>query len=163
TSPWSTPAGSSSTASPSSAARRSICRPGTSRPSASSASTIPTSPCASGWRPSATTRRSRSSTSRTDRCSCGWSCAGDHGRLSRLELGDIVPQDTLEATHRVQKEWMQQLLRDGKRVVVLGGGNDISYPDCAALADVVPNLLAFNIDAHFDVREDTPCNSGTPY
>jgi formiminoglutamase len=83
--------------------------------------------------------------------------------LHLLDLGDIVPQDSLEATHRVQREWMHQLLRDGKRVIVLGGGNDISYPDCAALADVVPNVLAFNIDAHFDVREDTPCNSGTPY
>jgi formiminoglutamase len=83
--------------------------------------------------------------------------------LRLLDLGDIVPQKTLEDTHKVQRQWLQQLLKDGKRVVVLGGGNDISYPDCAALADVVLNVLAFNIDAHFDVREDTPCNSGTPY
>jgi formiminoglutamase len=83
--------------------------------------------------------------------------------LRLLDLGDLVPQESLEATHALQRQWMQQLLRDNKRVIVLGGGNDISYPDCAALADVVPAVLAFNVDAHYDVREDSPCNSGTPY
>ena len=46
---------------------------------------------------------------------------------------------------------------------VLGGGNDISFPDCAALAGESGGLLAFNIDAHFDVRADAEAISGTPY
>jgi formiminoglutamase len=46
---------------------------------------------------------------------------------------------------------------------VLGGGNDISYPDCAALSRSAGDVLAFNVDAHFDVRPDVPRNSGTPY
>lgn len=83
--------------------------------------------------------------------------------LRVLDLGDIVLQSSLEATHALQQQWVQQLLADGKRVIVLGGGNDISYPDCSALSFVAPNLLAFNIDAHFDVRADAVCNSGTPY
>ncbi len=47
--------------------------------------------------------------------------------------------------------------------MVLGGGNDISYPDCAALAKRSGDVLAFNIDAHFDVRPNAERNSGTPY
>ena len=83
--------------------------------------------------------------------------------LRLLDLGDIVPQATLEQTHAVQQQVVQRLLEDRKRIIVLGGGNDISYPDCSALAAVAPKLLAFNIDAHFDVRADAVCNSGTPY
>jgi arginase family enzyme len=45
----------------------------------------------------------------------------------------------------------------------LGGGNDISYPDCCALAHNQKKFLALNIDSHFDVRENKVRNSGTPY
>jgi formiminoglutamase len=80
-----------------------------------------------------------------------------------FDAGDTVPQKTLEDTHATHEQAVAQLLADGKRVIVLGGGNDISYPDCAALAKQAGDVLAFNIDAHFDVRPDTPRNSGTPY
>ncbi len=80
-----------------------------------------------------------------------------------FDLGDTHIQDTLEATHDLQFRIVQQILRDGKSVIVLGGGNDISFPDCAALAAESRALLAFNIDAHFDVRADIEPNSGTPY
>ena len=80
-----------------------------------------------------------------------------------FDLGDIVPQATLEQTHAVHQGVVQRLLEDGKRVITLGGGNDIAYADCAALATVAPKFLAFNVDAHFDVRADAVCNSGTPY
>jgi formiminoglutamase len=80
-----------------------------------------------------------------------------------FDLGNLQIQPTLEETHDIQREIVRQLIRDGKTVCVLGGGNDIAYPDCSALASEIPDLLAFNIDAHFDVRFDTPRNSGTPY
>lgn len=80
-----------------------------------------------------------------------------------FDLGNTVIQPTLEATHEVHCKVVRQVIRDGKTLVVLGGGNDVSYPDCSALAMEVPNLLAFNVDAHFDVRADVPRNSGTPY
>jgi formiminoglutamase len=48
-------------------------------------------------------------------------------------------------------------------VVVLGGGNDISFPDVSALSAVASRPLVLNIDRHLDVRPDLPCNSGTPY
>jgi formiminoglutamase len=83
--------------------------------------------------------------------------------FSLFDLGNTSIQPTLEETHRLQQSIVRQLIKDGKSVICLGGGNDISYPDCSALALDEPDLLAFNIDAHFDVRFDIPCNSGTPY
>src|SRR5215510_2704526 len=84
--------------------------------------------------------------------------------LNFFDLGNTIIQDTLEATHDAHQEVVRQVLRDGKRLIVLGGGNDVSYPDCSALAiETEGDILAFNMDAHFDVRADEPRNSGTPY
>ncbi|MBX3277028.1 MAG: formimidoylglutamase [Acidobacteria bacterium] len=80
-----------------------------------------------------------------------------------FDLGDLVIRSTLEETHDLQRQTVEQLLCDGKVVISLGGGNDISYPDVSALSHVYPNPLVFNIDAHFDVRADAVRNSGTPY
>ncbi|BCX05914.1 MAG: arginase [Candidatus Roseilinea sp.] len=83
--------------------------------------------------------------------------------LYLLDLGDTVIQASLEETHVLHQRIVRQLIADGKRLIVLGGGNDIAYPDCAGLAQAMGGVLAFNIDAHFDVRADVPRNSGTPY
>ncbi len=82
-----------------------------------------------------------------------------------FDLGDVKIGATLEDTHAVHCDIAGQVLRDGKRLIVLGGGNDISYPDGCAMAEVfgVENWIAINIDAHLDVRADEPRNSGTPY
>lgn len=83
--------------------------------------------------------------------------------LRLVDVGDTVPKGTLEETHAAHEKAVAQLLADGKQVIVLGGGNDISYPDCAALSKQAGEVLAFNVDAHFDVRPDAVRNSGTPY
>ncbi|MEP6925285.1 MAG: formimidoylglutamase [Pyrinomonadaceae bacterium] len=80
-----------------------------------------------------------------------------------FDLGNTIIQPTLEETHDVQTAIVQQLLRDNKKIISLGGGNDISYPDCKALCLETDNVLAFNVDAHFDVRADELRSSGTPY
>ncbi|MCU0499746.1 MAG: formimidoylglutamase [Anaerolineae bacterium] len=80
-----------------------------------------------------------------------------------FDLGNTLIQATLEQTHDLHQTIVEQVLRDGKRLIVLGGGNDLSYPDCSGLANVFNPVLAFNVDAHYDVRADTPRNSGTPY
>lgn len=87
----------------------------------------------------------------------------DHQPLKLFDLGNTVIQPTLEATHQQHQSIVRQLIADGKIVIMLGGGNDVSYPDCSALTLEMGDVLAFNIDAHFDVRADTPRNSGTPY
>ncbi len=86
-----------------------------------------------------------------------------HQHLRLFDLGDVLAATTLEETHEALHRVVRQVLRDGKKLVVLGGGNDISYPDCSALAAEVDRLLVINIDRHFDVRADTPRSSGTPY
>lgn len=80
-----------------------------------------------------------------------------------LDLGDTLVQGTLEQIHERHFQVVEQLLRDEKIVVVLGGGNDIAYPDCKAMQAVFSDVMAFNLDAHFDARADEPRNSGTPY
>lgn len=84
-------------------------------------------------------------------------------QLRLFDLGDTLVQPTLEATHTLQRLVVAQIIRDGKLLISLGGGNDLAYPDAAGLADAAGRVLALNIDAHYDVRADLVRNSGTPY
>ena len=86
-----------------------------------------------------------------------------HKHLILLDLGDLEIRETLEKTHELLTNTVRRLIADGKKVIVLGGGNDISYPDCLALSAETERPMVFNIDRHLDVRADTPRNSGTPY
>lgn len=84
--------------------------------------------------------------------------------LQLFDLGNTHTDGTLEEIHDRHRRIVRQLLRDGKMLIVLGGGNDTAFADCAALAEETSGaLLAFNLDAHFDVRADAIPNSGTPY
>jgi formiminoglutamase len=85
------------------------------------------------------------------------------GYCEIFDLGDTIVNGTLEEIHDRQHDVVQKVLKDGKRLIILGGGNDISYPDCGALAKHSNDLLVFNIDSHFDVREGNIRHSGTPY
>lgn len=82
-----------------------------------------------------------------------------------FDAGNTLIQETLEETHDVQTKIVKQILKDEKTLIVLGGGNDISYADGKAVAEVFgyENWAAINIDAHFDVRAGQIRNSGTPY
>src|SRR5436190_24076046 len=46
-----------------------------------------------------------------------------------FDLGNTVIQSTLEDTHAVQQEIVRQIIADGKALISLGGGNDLSYHD----------------------------------
>ncbi|HYJ90985.1 MAG TPA: formimidoylglutamase, partial [Pyrinomonadaceae bacterium] len=82
-----------------------------------------------------------------------------------IDIGDTDVRGSLEEVHDRQLEIVKKVLSDGKRMIILGGGNDISYPDGRAMAEVFgPNSwIGVNIDSHLDVRADQPRNSGTPY
>ena len=82
-----------------------------------------------------------------------------------FDIGDTFIKDSLEETHDLHTQIVEQILRDGKKIIILGGGNDVSFPDGFAMANIFgkDDWSAFNIDAHFDVRADFPRNSGTPY
>lgn len=82
-----------------------------------------------------------------------------------FDLGDVKIGAALEETHETHREVVGQILRDGKRAVVMGGGNDISYPDGVAMAEVygADNWIGISVDSHLDVRIAEERNSGTPY
>jgi len=82
-----------------------------------------------------------------------------------FDLGNVSIGGTLEETHDTHAAIAAQVLRDGKRLIVLGGGNDISYPDGCAMAEVFgPEWwIGVNVDSHLDVRLADERNSGTPY
>jgi formiminoglutamase len=82
-----------------------------------------------------------------------------------FDLGDIRIGSTLEETHDRHCEVVRQVLQDGKLVISLGGGNDISYPDGRAMAECfgAKNWIAVSVDSHLDVRIAEERNSGTPY
>ncbi|MGB7069928.1 MAG: formimidoylglutamase [Pyrinomonadaceae bacterium] len=86
-------------------------------------------------------------------------------RKKVFDLGDTNIGESLEETHDTHLAVVKQLLKDGKRLIVLGGGNDVSYPDGRAMAETFgPEWwIGVNIDSHLDVRSDRPRNSGTPY
>jgi formiminoglutamase len=99
---------------------------------------------------------------------CFYRMAAFENPTTRLfDAGNTLIQDSLEATHAHHQTVIETLLSLGKTVISLGGGNDLAYPDCAALGQYARQqgqpLIGFNIDAHFDVRADTIRNSGTPY
>jgi formiminoglutamase len=82
-----------------------------------------------------------------------------------FDAGNLQIAGSLEEIHDRYRKTVEQFLRDGKKVISLGGGNDISYPDGAAMANVfgASEWMAVNVDAHFDVREAAQRNSGTAY
>lgn len=82
-----------------------------------------------------------------------------------FDLGDVRIGGTLEETHETHANIVSSVLTDGKRLIVIGGGNDISYPDGRSMAKVfgAENWLAINVDSHLDVRVADQRNSGTPY
>jgi len=80
-----------------------------------------------------------------------------------FDLGDVKISQSLEETHETHYRVMKSLVSSRKKVISLGGGNDISYPDCRAIAGESKNPVFFNIDSHFDVRESESPHSGTPY
>ncbi|MBL8181967.1 MAG: formimidoylglutamase [Blastocatellia bacterium] len=86
-------------------------------------------------------------------------------RKNIFDLGDIELGSSLEETHESQTAVVSKVLEDGKRLIVLGGGNDISYADGSAMAAVFgkKNWIGVNIDAQLDVRLANERNSGTPY
>jgi formiminoglutamase len=81
------------------------------------------------------------------------------------DLGNLNFRGSLEETHDAYCQTVGAILRDNKKIISLGGGNDLSYPDGRAMSEVygAQNWLAINVDSHFNVRADEPRNSGTAY
>lgn len=72
-------------------------------------------------------------------------------------------EDALDKIHDSLTHCVSKFLKDGKIVIVLGGGNDISYADVRALSESHRSVSAINMDAHLDMRIAKRMTSGTPY
>ncbi len=82
-----------------------------------------------------------------------------------FDIGDVRIESSLEETHDNHQAIVTEILKHNKRLIVLGGGNDISFPTGCAMADTFGSewWIGVNIDSHLDVRLAEHRNSGTPY
>jgi formimidoylglutamase len=78
-------------------------------------------------------------------------------------LNETESSDALGRIHDALTKSVETFLRDGKNVIVLGGGNDISFADVRALSNTVIECSVINVDAHLDMRIADEMTSGTPY
>ncbi|SEL46878.1 formimidoylglutamase [Streptacidiphilus jiangxiensis] len=90
-------------------------------------------------------------------------------RQRALDAGDIeVADGDLEGGHARLGRAVADLLDDGHRVVVLGGGHEVAYGSYlgltgSGLLDDDTRLGVLNLDAHFDLRDEPVPSSGTPF
>lgn len=77
------------------------------------------------------------------------------------DLGNIIEQGDLEASHYSLYELISQLLTHNYFPIILGGGHDLAYPHGKAVLDYCltkkEKVGVINLDAHLDLR---PLSSG---
>ncbi len=64
-----------------------------------------------------------------------FSCISLRDQLTVSDSGDIDPTLSLEEGHSQLRNRVSSLLKKGKIVFSIGGGNDQSYPNAAGLLD----------------------------
>jgi formiminoglutamase len=85
------------------------------------------------------------------------------------DAGDVVCDDgDLEAAQHALGHVVAEILACGGRPLVFGGGHEVAWGTYSGLrlhlGDAAPRrLLIVNFDAHFDLRQTRPANSGTPF
>lgn len=82
-----------------------------------------------------------------------------------FDLGDLRLKRTLEASQKHFARLMAPLLRNGKQLVILGGGHETSYAHFLAYVYAEQPVHILNWDAHADVRplRDGHAHSGSPF
>lgn len=93
------------------------------------------------------------------------------------DAGDVVCDDgDLEGAQTELAYVVSEVLASGGRPLVFGGGHEVAWgtysglrlhqqreADNAATPFALRKLLIINFDAHFDLRQKRPANSGTPF
>jgi len=90
------------------------------------------------------------------------------GKPSRpiYDLGDMLPLQTIEDTHRAGTLISRRIHETGHIPVVIGGGHDLGFPHALGLLEASQGkrMAFFNIDAHLDLRPITHgITSGSPW
>lgn len=83
----------------------------------------------------------------------GFSNFGIHRRI--FDLGNIVTDGELEDINDRLRAVAEQVVGDGKRLIVLGGSGDAALPNGQAMANVFgeDRWLGLNVDARLDIAE----------
>ena len=83
------------------------------------------------------------------------------------DAGDIVVGQNLEETHVNITNKVKDVLRKGYLPIIVGGGNDQSFPNACALIETFDTgrIGVVNIDAHLDARPliEDKAHSGSPF
>ena len=89
------------------------------------------------------------------------------GEAPLYDAGNIVCEDgDLERAQSALGQRVAQVIGQGLRPLVLGGGHEVAwgtFQGIAAAYRSAPRLLIMNLDAHFDLRHAEQANSGTPF
>jgi len=93
-----------------------------------------------------------------------------HRPVVLYDAGDVACRDgDLTAAQERLAGKAASLLDQGLRPVILGGGHEIAFGSFLGLADhlgerfAATRVLVINLDAHFDLRQASAPNSGTPF
>jgi formiminoglutamase len=85
------------------------------------------------------------------------------------DAGDVVCDDgDLESAQAELSRMVNNVLIRGGRPLVFGGGHEVAWGTYSGLRAYLGSaserrLLIINFDAHFDLRQTRPANSGTPF
>lgn len=90
------------------------------------------------------------------------------GAIPLYDAGDVACESgNLEAAQQCFADRVTALLDAGHWPIGLGGGHEIGFASYLGLAQHVGGasrrMAIVNLDAHFDLRESTTPNSGTPF
>lgn len=91
-----------------------------------------------------------------------------HSGFTVCDAGDVAVNGSgLESGQEVLGQKIAALLPQSRLVLVLGGGHETAYASYLGLAGAGVlegrQLGILNLDAHFDLRDDTRASSGTPF
>ncbi|MFM0731539.1 formimidoylglutamase [Paraburkholderia sediminicola] len=91
--------------------------------------------------------------------------------VALADAGDVVCDDgDLEGAQAELANVVSDVLASGGRPLVFGGGHEVAWGTYSGLRlhqdhadEAARKLLIINFDAHFDLRQKRPANSGTPF
>jgi formiminoglutamase len=89
-----------------------------------------------------------------------------HQTLPVYDDGNVAcPDGNLEAAQLRLAEVVAMTISGGHRPLILGGGHETAWGTFQGIIAALPEAKVgvINIDAHLDLRNDSPGNSGTPF
>jgi arginase family enzyme len=78
-----------------------------------------------------------------------------HKEVNVADIGNVKPGATLEDSYAALKSVVNELIRHGKKVVILGGSHDLTLAQYNAYADLEQIIEATCVDAKIDLNMDS--------